>query len=214
MPHPYWPLFDLRIRTPRLELRPPSDEDLVAIAGLAARGIHDPDKLPFLTPWSLVPSPRLERNSLQWGWRARADLTPESWRLGFAVFDGGELVGVQDLGATDFAIRRSFNTGSWLGRDHQGRGVGKEMRSAVLHLGFAGLGAVQAHTEAFDHNLSSQGVTRSLGYVEDGEAILAVDGKPQRELRFRLPREIWEQRRRDDIVIEGLEPCLELLGAA
>ena len=35
MGHPYWPLFDLVIRTPRLELRPPTDDDVVAIVALA-----------------------------------------------------------------------------------------------------------------------------------------------------------------------------------
>ena len=29
---------------------------------------------------------------------------------------------------------------------------------------------------------------------------------------YRLARETWEPRRRDDIVIEGLEPCLDLFG--
>lgn len=32
----YWPLAGLRVRTPRLELRMPSMEDLGALAGLAA----------------------------------------------------------------------------------------------------------------------------------------------------------------------------------
>ena len=35
MTNPYWPLFDLGIRTPRVELRFPDDEALVAVAGLA-----------------------------------------------------------------------------------------------------------------------------------------------------------------------------------
>ena len=34
MGHPFWPLFDLRVRTPTLELRLPTDDDLVAIARL------------------------------------------------------------------------------------------------------------------------------------------------------------------------------------
>jgi RimJ/RimL family protein N-acetyltransferase len=211
--HPYWPLFDLRVRTPTVELRPPSDDDLAEIARLAAHGIHPPDRMPFLVAWSRVPSPLLERNTMQWGWRNRAELTPESWRLPFAVLEGAEVVGVQDVGATDFAIRRSINSGSWLGKEHQGRGIGREMRAAVLHLAFAGLGAVQAHSEAFEDNPASIAVSRALGYLDDGEAIVAVEGSPRREIRFRLPRERWEERRRADILIEGLEPCRELLGA-
>ncbi len=41
-----------------------------------------------------------------------------------------------------------MTTGSWLGRAHQGRGLGKEMRQAALHIIFAGLGAQQAVTRA------------------------------------------------------------------
>ena len=35
MTHPYWPLFDLVVRTPRLELRPPDDSMLVELARCA-----------------------------------------------------------------------------------------------------------------------------------------------------------------------------------
>ena len=52
MGSPYWPLFDLRITTPRVELRPPTDEDLFALASLAAAGVHDPDFMPFAIPWT------------------------------------------------------------------------------------------------------------------------------------------------------------------
>jgi len=40
---------------------------------------------------------------------------------------------------------------------------------------------------------------------------------PLFDLRARTPRlerDEWERRRRGDIVLEGLEPCLSLLGAA
>ncbi len=36
-----WPLFDLRIGTAHLELRAPTDEDLMGLVALAGRGIHD-----------------------------------------------------------------------------------------------------------------------------------------------------------------------------
>jgi len=31
MAHPYWPFFDLRIRTPRLELHVPNDDDRIGV---------------------------------------------------------------------------------------------------------------------------------------------------------------------------------------
>lgn len=213
MPHPYWPLFDLRVRTPRLELRVPDDDDLVELARLAAAGIHADDYQPFNIPWTDQPSPELERGVLQWHWRCRAECRPDSWRLGLAVFEDGRLIGSQDVHAQHFARLRTVSTGSWLGREHQGRGRGKEMRAAVLHLAFAGLGCLIAQTAAFADNAPSLGVSRALGYGPDGEDLALRRGEASRHLRLRLERDEWERRRRDDIVLEGLEPCLPLLGA-
>jgi RimJ/RimL family protein N-acetyltransferase len=214
MPHPYWPLFDLRIRTPRLELRIPDEGELVDLARLAAAGVHAGDFMPFSIAWTERPLPELERGLLRWHWGNRADCRPERWRLSFAVFEGGRVIGAQDVRAEDFATLRSVHTGSWLGRAHQGRGCGTEMRAAVLHFAFAGLGGLVAHTAAFSDNGPSLGVSRALGYAADGEELAPRRGEAARHVRFRLEREEWERRRRDDIVLEGLEPCLPMLGAA
>jgi RimJ/RimL family protein N-acetyltransferase len=212
MSHPHWPFFDLRIRTPRLELRYPDDDMLGRVGDLAAGGIHPPDRMPFNDPWTRTPSGELQVKSLQHWWLRRATLTPDDWSLGFAVLEHGEVVGVQDLFAKDFRIRRSFETGSWLGIDHHGRGIGTEMRAAVLHLGFAGLGAEVAETAAFEDNPESQAVTNKLGYHFNGTGIRVREAERATMLLYALPRPVWEQRRRHDIVIEGLEPCLSLLG--
>lgn len=213
MPHPFWPFFDLRIRTPRLELRLPDDEELVVLARLAAAGVHADDFMPFASPWTERPSPDLERGLMQWHWRCRAECRPADWRLSFAVFEEGRVIGTQDLRAQDFARVRTVRTGSWLGREHQGRGNGKEMRAAVLHLAFVGLGALMAQTSAFADNAPSLGVSRALGYMPDGEELALRRGEASRHLRLRLERHEWERRRRDDIVVDCLGPCLPLLGA-
>src|SRR4051794_29427206 len=98
MAHPYWPLFDLGVRTPRLELRPPTDDDLVALADLAAAGIHDPATMPFDIPWTDAEPPQLQRQALQWWWRQRAEWQPSAWNLTLMVTarDSGEPLGVQD----------------------------------------------------------------------------------------------------------------------
>ncbi len=214
MAHDRWPFFDLVIRTPRLTLRPPSDGDLEQLADLAADGVHDPELMPFATPWTDVPPAERGRSVLQWFWRCRAELTAEDWKLAFAVFEGDRCVGVQDVLAERFAVRRTISTGSWLGLAHQGRGIGKEMRAAVLHLSFAGLGAQRAETAGFEDNPRSLGVTRALGYEACGDDLLARRDRPVRCLRFVLSRQRWALGRRDDIAVDGLEPCLELLGAS
>ena len=213
MAHPIWPFFDLRVATPRLELRPIDDETGVQLAQLAAKGIHDPGVMPFAFDWTDVPSPQLERNTLQFYWRTRAELSPQAWSLNLAVVVDGEVVGTTGLMGSQFSITRVFETGSWLGAAHQGRGIGKEMRVATLHLGFIGLGGVLATTAAFDDNGPSLGVTRSLGYTENGRAAKVRRGVPATSLLFQMSREYFDEHlRRDDVTLIGVEPCLPVLG--
>ena len=199
-----WPLFGLTIRTPRMELRYLDDALLERLAELAAGGIHDDDFMPFGVPWSRAEPPKLQRDVLTFHWGQRSRVSEEQWALGFAACVDGEVVGTQEIRGTSFAITRRVDTGSWLGRAHQGTGLGKEMRAAVLHLAFAGLGAEAAHTSAFEDNGPSMGVTRSLGYEPNGWQVDDREGKPVRHLSFVLTRERWAERQRDDITIEGL----------
>jgi RimJ/RimL family protein N-acetyltransferase len=213
MPHPYWPLFDLVIRTPRLTMRYLDDPLGDALATLAAHGVHDPEFMPFTLPWTDATSPDLERNALRWYWRSRAETGPDSWNLQFAVFEGDELVGTTAALADQFPTVRTFETGSWLGRRFQGRGIGTEMRIATLHLGFLGLGALAAITAAFHDNAPSMGVTRKLGYEPNGVAWLQRRGARAQIQRFVMTRDHFlEHVRRDDIEIEGDEPVREFLG--
>jgi len=207
-----WPLFDLRITTPRLEIRLPTDGDLSRLLAVTDAGIHDPDTMPFSIPWTDTAPPARHRQSLQWWWSQRARWDPADWSFTGAVFVDANPVGVQDLAATSFAALRVVSTGSWLGRAHQGRGLGKEMRAAILHFAFDSLGAAEAHTGAFADNLPSLAVSRSIGYVENGHDVVLRRGQPARLIRFCLDRETWWRQRRTDIVVSGLEPCREMFG--
>jgi RimJ/RimL family protein N-acetyltransferase len=212
-PH-LWPLFDLRVRTPRLELRPATDDDLVRLFELAREGVHPPDEMPFAVPWTdALHEPDAGARFLQFHWGVRSAISPERWSIEFAVVVDGELAGSQSLRAERFAALRTVDTGSWLARRAQGRGTGTEMRAAALHLAFAGLGALVAESGALVTNASSARVSEKLGYVDNGLAFLAPRGTPVLERRFRLDRDRWAERRREDIEIVGLEPCLAPLGA-
>lgn len=208
-----WPLFDLVVRTPRLELRLPHDDELVALAAAARRGIHPPDEMPFLIPWTRAEPPEFERGFLQFHWRMRGAWKADDWNLPLATFLDGEPIGSQGIGAESFRLLRVVSTGSWLEQAHQGRGLGKEMRAAVLELAFVGLGADIATTEAMEGNESSQGVTRALGYEPNGVSRVVVEGKARTQLHFRLERERWLARRPFEAEIEGLDGCLDLFGA-
>lgn len=207
----HWPLFGLSVRTPRLELRYPTDTDLLALADRTG-DVHAPDTMPFLTPWTRRPDGERERGTLQWHWGQRGSWTPESWRLDLVTFVDGDVVGSQGIMAEGFAVCRGVESGSWLVRSRQGQGIGTEMRLAILHLAFDGLGAARAATGAFDDNPSSLAVTRRLGYTANGERWHDREGSAVRELLFSMDRAHFASLRRDDIEIVGLEPCLPLFG--
>lgn len=212
MGHPAWPLYDLRLRTPALELRVPAEDELVALCRVAKAGIHDPTMMPFETPWTDKPSPRFEREFLQHHWGVRSQWTPERWSLALAVFAGGEPAGFQDVVGKDFAVLREVHTGSWLGLPFQGRGYGKQMRAAVLQLAFAELGAVIARSAAFAGNAASLAVSRALGYQDNGIGRAAPRGEPVDRIELRLTRERWQAYRLCDVEVTGLDACRDMFG--
>ena len=110
----HWPLFDLRVRTPRVELRYPCDDDLAALADLTREQIHDPESMPFTHPWTRAPAEQRPQNALRFWWGLRSNLDVDRWTVTFLVLDDGEPVGVQDVNATSFPVTRSVGTGSWL----------------------------------------------------------------------------------------------------
>jgi RimJ/RimL family protein N-acetyltransferase len=213
MAHPFWPLFDLVVRTPRLELRAPTDDMFIELADAASPEMFPDGENYFMLDWLSGPPPIRQRHSMQWWWRQRANFSPDDWHLDLAVIVEGRPVGSQGVGARAFPLRRSVSTGSWLAAPMQGKGLGTEMRAAVLHLAFAGLGAEEALSEAFEGNVRSMAVSRAVGYEDNGQEIrLRAGGRPSLSRHFRLTRQRFEQFRRDDIVIENLEPCLQLFG--
>jgi RimJ/RimL family protein N-acetyltransferase len=208
--HP-WPLFDLRLRTPRLELRLPTDDDLLELVRVAREGVVEEGRTFFTVPWHELPSPAFERQFLQHWWASRGTWSPTRWTLGLVVVAGGRPIGIQEVMARDFAVRKSVVTASWLGRAFQGRGYGTEMRAAILALALEGLGAERAESGYFEGNTQSAGVSAKLGYVDNGVEIHAVGRERVVEHRLRIGRETWK---RDlvPVTIEGLEPCLKLFG--
>lgn len=207
-----WPLADLRLQTPELDLRWPSLDDLQALADLAAAGVHDPEVQPFLVPWTDASPEERARSTLQYHWSCWGSWGPSNWTLGLAVIRNGEVVGSQGIGGRDFAVLREVHTGSWLGRRYQGQGIGTQMRAAALHLAFAGLGARWAVSAAFEDNLASLGVSRNLGYRDDGTEWHLVRGRPVLTHRLRLGHTDWQATRTIPVDIHGLPPCLPFFG--
>ncbi len=208
----HWPLFDLRILSERLVLRPIADDDFDALIEAIDAGIHDPDQSPFLFQWADEEPIQRARNAMQYWWGRRASWTPADWAVGFGIWLDGRLVGVQELQAKQFLILREVNTGSWLTQSVQGQGIGKEMRAAVLSFAFASLGAEFARTAAFTDNAASQGVTRHIGYRENGRARHVNRGRAAETIRFTISRAEFEARAFPTVTVENLEPCLPMFG--
>jgi RimJ/RimL family protein N-acetyltransferase len=208
----HWPLYRLRLRTPRLELRLPGPDDLGALADQAAAGVHDPAVQPFAVPWTDAEPAVRARSVIQWHWRTLGQWTPEAWALPLVTLAGGVVIGTQEVKADDFRLLREVHTGSWLGRSAHGQGYGTEMRAAVLHLAFAELGAEWAVSEAFADNAASYGVSKKLGYADDGIARHAVAGRAVVGRRLRLDRAGWAAAATVPVEVDGLAGCREMFG--
>jgi hypothetical protein len=125
-----WPFRDLVLRTPRLELRPDDDAGLLELADLASLGVHPPETMPFMVPWTDAASDELGRNLLQYHWSVRARLQSQGWTLNFLVRLNGRVVGTQGLTGKDFAPVRSAPAPGSAYSINGGESVGKcEARS-------------------------------------------------------------------------------------
>jgi RimJ/RimL family protein N-acetyltransferase len=205
-----WPLRHLVLRTPRLELRPDDDAGLLELVDQAHRGIHPPQEMPFLFPWTDQPKDVLGRSTMQFHWGLRAAITPSKWNVIFLIRHNGAVIGSQGLAAEDFAVTGRVDSGSWLGREHQGKGLGTEMRAAVLLFAFDHLGAREAHSEAFADNAASLAVSRKLGYRDNGRTTVARRGERVEDVRI-VVRAAQFVRPEWTLEVSGLDGCLPLL---
>lgn len=217
MGHPLWPLFDLRLTTPDLSLRPITEADLPELAHILP---GDVELDPRAHRYDGVERPAQRGVILAQGyWRALGTWKPDSWAVTFGVFHDGELLGTQGLEGEDFLLLRTVDSSSFLTVAARGRGWGKQMRRAVLGLAFGPLQADYAITAAWHDNAESLGASRSLGYVDNGVERHRREGRTEPDnlvddmVHLRLTRAEWERRRGgDDLRIAGFEPCRPFFG--
>jgi RimJ/RimL family protein N-acetyltransferase len=209
--HPYWPVLDLRLSTADLELRPMTEADLLPMAELLP---DDVELDPAATRYPGL-SEAVNRRVIgcQHYWKSYGSWRPERWRLPFCVRAGGELVGVQELEAEDFAALRTVYSSSHLIGPARGRGIGRQMRRAVLALAFGPLAAEAAVSSAWQDNHASLAVSRALGYLPNGEARHRRDDRVDTMLYRRLSRSDWlAADLASGVAVEGVEPCLPYFG--
>ena len=207
-----YPPFGLHVVAGPLELRGLTDDLLLELCDLAERGIHEPDAMPFFFPWTDAPAGRLARNTAAYHWGKRSTFAPDDFCLDLAVLLDGRVIGAQGVAARHFPVTRTGETGSWLGREFQGRGLGTAMRRAFCELLFDHIGFEEITSAAFLDNPASLGVSRKVGYVETGVTrVRRREGELARTQGLLLTPETFV---RDDVRLEvtGAEAVRELIG--
>jgi RimJ/RimL family protein N-acetyltransferase len=194
-----WPLQSLVLTTPSLELRGMTEADALALGRLRPEDLEsDPER------------PSIGYDVEQSYWRANGDWKVEEWTLPFSVRHEGLLVGVQALEGKHFLALRVVDSWSWLLPSARGKGLGKQMRAAILELAFGHLGAAEAVSEAWDDNAASLGVSRALGYIDNGvDRHKRAEGAGRMQ-RIRLDAASWTPP--VPVTVTGLEECLPLFG--
>ncbi|MET0425100.1 MAG: GNAT family N-acetyltransferase [Actinoplanes sp.] len=204
-----WPLFDLRLHHREVLLRPVREDDLPYLCSILPGDVgHDP-RLAMFPSQTFAENER--RLFCQGYWKAWGTWDPASWVLNLGVEHGGDLVGVQTLEGENFPALRTVDSASWLVPAVRGRGIGVAMRTAALGLAFDHLGAVAAISSATMANAASLGVSRRIGYTDNGVSRLVdTDGSVADLQHLRLPVADW---RGADVTVEGLTPCLPWFGS-
>jgi len=211
MSNRYWPMFDIHLSTPELELRHLTEADLASLSNVIP---DDAEQNPSSTTYAGLDA-RQNRGAVvhQDYWRARGSWRPESWALSFGVFRDGDLLGYQGLEGDDFVKLRTVDSSSFLTAPVRGRGWGKQMRAAVLALAFGPLGARFAITSAWSDNHASLGASRRLGYVDNGITVQQRDGQAGEMVHLRLSRETWMASGwPEQVVVSGMDECLAFFG--
>lgn len=204
-----WPLHGIRLRTADLDLRVMTEADLPTLWELLP---DDVEMNPHATTYAGLDDRANRRAVLAQGyWRALGVWSPDDWALPFVVRSGGEVVGAQWLEGPDWRADRTVDSSSWLVAPARGRGLGKQMRAAVLALAFGPLQADAAVSSAVVDNGSSLGVSRALGYRDTHRSVLEHSGETLQHVR--LERATWEgSGQAHGVVIAGVSQALPLFG--
>ena len=205
-----WPLPALRLVVGPLTLRPVTEGDLEQLGELLSPEDEVNPHIP--QPFGLPPHAASAVLVRQQYYGHLAAWTPQDWRLPMLITRDDEPLGYADLEAAQFAVRRTVETSSWLAEQHRGQGYGKAARTALLALAFDHLGAEVAETEAWHDNGASLGVSRALGYVDNGMTRHLRGDRADDMVRLRMDRQRWASAQRPPVQVSGLDACRHLFG--
>ncbi|MDQ7992214.1 MAG: GNAT family protein [Propionicimonas sp.] len=207
-----FPPLGLRVEAGPVVLRPITDDVLPELVEVALAGVHPPDQRPFYHPWTEAPAAELPANYVQFHWGVRAGFRPDRWALEFAVEYEGRIVGTQGFSTSDYPVTRTGETGSWLGLEFQGQGIGTRMRQAICAFCFDHLDAAEITSGAFLDNPASLAVSRKVGYRPNGLRRLARGDETATNQALLLTRDTFV--RGEPIHVTGVEAFRRFIGLA
>jgi RimJ/RimL family protein N-acetyltransferase len=158
------------LRTARLTLRPPSLDDVDAIAAAC----QDPGIQRYVP----VPVPYTREDAVSYV----GAFCPDGWasgqRLTWGIHEGDAFVGTVGLHAV---ADGAAEIGWWLAPGARGRGIMREATATVVDHGFDALGVARIGWRAYAGNTASAAVARALGFRFEGVARLGAMGREGRE---------------------------------
>ena len=206
-----WPLGCIRLRNGSVTLRPVRECDLPSLVRLLPDDAeHDPSSV-MLEGLDLEANRR--RLFMQSYWKSRASWSVDGWCIMFLATRGDHAVGVQALEADHFPALRTVDSFSWLDTAVRGQGIGTAMRTAVLTLAFDHLHAEAAVSSAREDNRPSLGISRRLGYEDNGVSRSLSPTGPCTLCHMIIRRDTWMARGHgSDVLVEGLSGCAPWFG--
>lgn len=205
-----FPPAGLRIAAGPLELRGIGPEEALALLEVVQAGIHPPEEMPFAFAWTDAPADQLPLNYLQWWASHITGFTRDQWALDMAIVWEGRIVGVQGVVTRSFLDLRLGETGSWLGMEFHGRGIGTAARRAWCTFLFEHLDFELITSAAVLDNAASRRISEKLGYRPNGSEWIAPRGERVEVAQIVLrPEDLTE---RVDLVTTGVPQLRRFLG--
>lgn len=206
----HWPLDDLTLSGPQIMLRPVRDADIAPLVNVFPDDFELDPSLPPLP--GLPPPADRRRRFVQSFWRHRGCWSIGDWALDFGVWREGEPIGIQTLEGTEFTRERTVDTASWIARPFRGEGFGIRARELALSFAFVQLAAEKAITSAVVANHASLGVSRHLGYRDDGVRPYESGTEVVDLQHLVMSRHDWLAQHRTPTSVNGFDPCRPFFG--
>lgn len=200
-----WPFGDLTIQGHELTLRPVRDADLTDFVSIFP---DDFELDPTYPPLAGIPTADdRERRLVQSIWRHRGCWSFDDWALDFGVWRGNQPLGIQTVEGTRFPCERTVDTASWIAKPFRGKGFGVQARELALSFAFEQLAAEKAITSAVVTNHASLGVSRHLGYRDNGVRPHDTGTETVELQHLVMSRPDWAKQHRNPITVSGFESC-------